>query len=292
MMAVLGVSLVSAAETVWVKSRSYELSLSSSDNGPSSFYYARGLDTRNPWILLCKNVEECVRNVNLKEGENTLQIKIVDAEGVSDIYSKQISVDSKRPVITKTLPVKGFMSKGLVDFNVAFTEENPKSVILHYGNNIEGFKETSLVLSSCTSEGSKYSCMKQVDLSAFDGKEVAYWFAVEDEAGNIAGSQSASAKVSYLSVDATDPIIEDYSYSLVGRSLNIAFEITESNFKKVSYKDDADRVPRFRNLCSHLVTGRCTASIVLPRGEHSISFEVEDKAGNVVQADPWDEVIS
>ncbi|MEI6058652.1 MAG: hypothetical protein WCP89_02675, partial [archaeon] len=63
MMAVLGVSLVSAECTEWTNSRQYNPNLVASD-GHSNFYYSGGTDTRNPWVLLCKNVGECTKNIN------------------------------------------------------------------------------------------------------------------------------------------------------------------------------------------------------------------------------------
>ncbi len=273
---VLALTSVSAALSLTVTSpddsviyNSSKVSFNLAASSISDFFYAKSSSPFGAWTFLCSKTLTCVKDVASMEGTNTVRIKAVDSlSGETDI-SGAISfvVDSKKPIITKVLPLKGVTSG---KFEIQFTEQNPDTAVLHYGNALSGYQTLNAV---CTQVKDKNTCTATVSVT--DG-DLGYWFNATDKAGN-----SVESKLTFIKVDSTAPVINLFENSLSRNVLSLVFDITESNFDSVTYIDNADRVPRNKTICSSLQNGRCSAKISLSKGAHRINIFVSDKAGNV-----------
>ncbi|MBU1051155.1 MAG: hypothetical protein KJ718_01230, partial [Nanoarchaeota archaeon] len=191
-------------------------------------------------------------------------------------------VDIRDPKIRSTSPVRGFAS-GL--FMVKFREMNPASLFLNYGI-IDDMRNAEVDLNQCMEEGRETKCEASVDLANFDGEEITYWFTLTDIVGN-----SDESEVRELEVDATPPAINDFSSELNGRGMQFVIDITEENFQIVQYRDNEERKPKYRTLCSRLDDGICDKKKFFSHGDHSIDIRVLDKAGNEAVVEGLDFVV-
>ena len=125
----------------------------------------------------------CIRNPNLTEGEHELEFRIYDKAKNFEHFNLSVFVDSKKPRIFKIEPSRGTATG---EFKVEFKEKNPINVSLNYGNNAEGFFKKELDIDSeCTNVLDNYKCSTSVDLSAFAGEKISFWFEVFDIGGKI-----------------------------------------------------------------------------------------------------------
>ena len=235
----------------------------------SDIYYKNLDDGRDRFVKIC---DDCTgahqKIVRMKEGENNFQFRAVDVVGNLVSHDVQFFVDSKEPRITTTNPTRGFADG---TFTIEYIELNPESLFLFYGN-----ASQQVDLNTCTEVRSgRMACETFADLSLFDGSDILYWFNLTDIAGN-----SEISRVSLLTVDATNPIIEDLSYVVDGRSAKFTLNITEPNFDKVAYLDDKDTRGRWKTLCSRLSDGICSGRATLVDGFHTLTLNVTDEAGN------------
>ncbi len=223
-------------------------------------------------ITLCRKCIDYGKSISkilrLKEGKHELLFRAYFKGGLLNA-SKEIFVDSKKPKIY--LP--RIRSKSFTNgtFQLDYDEENAKKITLYYENK-------SAVNENCTS-GKKQSCLIQDDLSKYNGRDIFYSFEIEDIAGNIEKSKNLTAEV-----DLDFPIIENINYPVIGNYVYFRLNITEKNFKDVSYYDNSDENAKWKILCSVLKGGICEKSQRLTPGEHNITIRVSDKAGNAVSA--------
>jgi len=56
--------------------------------------------------------------------------------------------------------------------------------------------------------------------------------------------------------------------------------LSELNFEDVNYIDSSDTRPSWKTLCSSLKNGNCVSKKYLRTGNHNITIQVLDKAGN------------
>jgi len=244
-------------------------------NEPCSLSYYDNLRGRGRWKKLASNVDDYYRSISFKEGLNSITIKAKDRNDNEIEIIKEFRVDSKKPKIRRTEPRKGYAS-GV--FDVEFSEDNAESLVLHYGNLLQGFHEKELDLGTCTYLKKRYYCTIEVDLDSFDGQEIKYWFVLED----IAGSTHESKQIT-LKVDATPPVINnDPIFTQDGRYIYFFIDITELNLDEVGYIDYSTSMPRFRRLCSRLKNGICERRKSFRRGHHIVDVQVIDEAGNAV----------
>ena len=103
-------------------------------------------------------------------------------------------------------------------------------------------------------------------------QEIVYWFNISDIRGEVDESRKEE-----LDVDLTKPFVNFWDYIIDGRRVNFIFNITEENFDKITYKDLDDRE---RNLCSRLRGGICERKRGFREGEHNLTLNVFDEAGN------------
>ncbi|MEK6883294.1 MAG: hypothetical protein AABY22_26945, partial [Nanoarchaeota archaeon] len=177
----------------------------------------------------------------------------------------------------KTSPKRGF-SDG--NFMVEFKEENPQELMLHYGNMESGMQEKNLNLNNCSMIRGKTTCDTNVNLNEYNGEQIEYWFSLADIANGSAESRHLN-----LEVDTEDPVIIDINYTINERVVNFNIVIDEDNFDGAEYFDENDRSPMWKPLCSRLRDNICSARKTFSLGEHDLSIQVFDKAGNSVAED-------
>lgn len=217
---------------------------------------------------LCPNCVSYQKSVNFKQGFNDITIRAMRGD---EIIEKSITffIDNLKPRISKTLPVQNKFANG--DFTVSYDEANVKNIELSYGTS-GNYLSKSLI--DCPS-GKAQSCLFNVDLSQFDGKQIEYWFTVTDVADNYVVSKKAK-----VFVDKTMPIVSNLDYSVKGNYLTINMSVYDKNLDKVVYYDNED--VKARVLCSGSIKGSCYKKLSFRSGHHVLDIQTSDKAGNVV----------
>ena len=219
----------------------------------------------------------CGKKINFKDGNHEVVITVRDLAGNYVNQSVEFFTDSKEPRIGRLEPRGGFAS-GF--FSAEIREDNLKEVELFHGNEGSGISSHMLdIASECITDRGKRICTTFADLSMCDGEEIEYWF----EARDIIGQEDISRPVA-LSVDTTFPAINLVNYTVEDGKAEIILNVTEINFDKAYYKNNADRNPRETVLCSKIDdNGMCSKrNIRLNEGVNRIDIQVVDKAGNSV----------
>ncbi len=276
---VLGVNFVSALSfTVntpvadeMFDSRRVEVDLVADER--ANFYYKDEIFGTRGWRRLCMRTEHCTRRIIADEGHNDISFKVVNMEGEQEfIYNIPFYVDSRDPRILSTEPRRNRITNGNI-FSVRFLEENLKKVILYYGIYGDMREEER---TDC-GYGRGWCHFEDVDLTDFDGKEIEYWFSIEDEV------EKEESRKRTIDVDVTPPEINQFDFKIVRRNrASFIFEVIEDNFDIIEYIDHSSRRPRWRRLCSRIRDGSCNRVKRFRRGEHILDIRIADEAGNQV----------
>lgn len=241
----------------------------------SDFYVTKNVYTETGWRRLCSNSLTCDQSFRFSEGENSILIKAVNNEDQTDLEQVSFLIDTKSPRISRTSPRRNSVVKG-DEFTVKYTEMATETVTLYYGGDLQGI--SSVQKSDCPS-GRNVECeFGSVDLSAYDGDMIEYWFEIEDEAGNIEQSRRI-----VVEADTTAPVSHFFDYEVQGRGVEFVFEIEDKNFDQITYIDGRDIRPSEKRLCSRLKNGRCSLRKSFRRGSHQLDIYVYDEAGNSFQ---------
>ena len=134
----------------------------------------------------------------------------------------------------------------------------------------------------------KHYCTTDVELEAYDGEEISYYFELEDKVSNI-----AIGKNYFLTVDTTDPVLNNpgnfwsQGTGRYSRYIYFNFSITEENFETINYIDYAEGSrARWKKVCNRLDSdGICEAKKAFRRGHHMLDIQITDKAGNAVSTE-------
>lgn len=215
----------------------------------------------------------CEKKVSFNsDGEHDVEIIVYDTAGNTDsTLVEGIFTDSKKPTIKSVAPTKGFASG---TFDMSFDEANPVSLVLNYGNDESGMKQTNIDLNSCGFDGKYTACSVDVSLSDYDGEIVDYEFVLTDRAG-----QSVSKGASKLAVDLAFPVIDYLDHAVDGKNVLFDIGITESNLEEVTLLDMDDPNGREKRLCTTLKEDVCSKKVSFKDGEHTVVITVRDKAG-------------
>jgi hypothetical protein len=245
-----------------------------SANEQFTFYWKDNTVRGNNWRRVASGLTSYKLNLNLKEGFNDLTIRAMDRSGNFKESIVKFYIDSKKPIVKKTFPSKGF-SSGL--FEVQFSEENPKSVVLNYGNDAVGIRTMPIDLNTCTSVKSVYTCNTSVSVNDYNNQNIRYWFTIID-----IGDNSVSSKILTLSVDTVAPVITNQDLiNLVGKNAYFNLNISEKNFAGAYYTVTSDLRPRSKSICTKLKDGVCAKKYSFSKkGNYEIEIMVVDKAGN------------
>ncbi len=254
--------------------RSIPFILSTSEK--SEILMLDNINGRGQWSRVCSGCTSVNQKRSFAEGFNNFTIKAKDIMGNAVYQNLFFFVDSKKPQITKTLPVNKAFASGT--FDVQFIEANPVTLMLHYGNSAAGMKEKTLdITNECLLSKGKYTCSTDVPISGFDGQQIGYQFHLIDKAGNEVMSKQLN-----LSVDTTFPKIDSFVAVPNKKVIALDIMIEEQNFADVSYMDNSVSRPRWTKICSRLINGVCEAKIFLSTGNHDLTVQINDKAGNSV----------
>jgi len=258
------------------KERLIPLDIVLNERGEIEYY--DNINGKGKWTKLCKACMSYNKKRGFNEGLNNIKFRAKDVVGNNLEQDMIFHIDSKDPKITKVNPKQGFASG---KFEVMFKEDNPKSLTLHYGNEVNGMLAHNLdIESACTKNKDKYNCLAMADISSYDSQKISYWFELKDIAGN-----SVSNKPVMLNVDTTPPLINTLNYSIHENRLMLSIGITEEHFNALEYMDSADSKLNWKKMCTILKGNMCVKKISLKSGNHAIAIKATDKAGNSVTRD-------
>ncbi len=223
-------------------------------------------DVKPKWKKLCKNCDSYGKLLSFKDGQHDLRIKVTDAFGFVNEQNISFEVDSKKPVINKIEPKNGAVTNG-ESFKVKYSEENLRNVILVVENNEN-------ILSYCEA-GKNKECSASLDLSAYDGEWVDYWFNVSDYVGEV------QSKVYSIKIDTTDPVITlnlptnnfDYDSNKIGIDVQLSEKV-----KRLEYIDYEDSRAKWKMLCNKCSYYNKTKNF--KNGPHDLDVRAIDEAGN------------
>ena len=245
-----------------------------STNERADIYYLDLIRGRGRWTKVCTSCSSYLKSRSFSEGENRLRFRATDDFGDESFTDTTFFVDSQKPKISKTLPSKGF-ANGV--FEVTFKEENPKELMLHYGNGEVAFRQKRINFTSeCVRDTRSTTCVKNVNLTEFDGQDIIYWFDLTDIA-----DENVDSKTTALTVDYSTPIINSINFEVDGGDVYFTIDVTEENFDKIEYIDNSESRPRWKKMCSRLDNGICEKKISLREGIHNLDIQAIDEAGNI-----------
>jgi len=243
----------------------------------ATFYYLDNNNGKGAYIRLAALTTSYLKSVSFKDGQQNITIKAVDTKGNPTTKNVVFWVDSTKPKITKTFPTKGFASG---TFEVLFTEANPNTVTLQYGNTVKGIRYANVDLTKCSIDGAgKYDCTLTVPITDYNNQDLYFMFKLTDIVGNYVESKPVTLKV-----DTTAPIINNPSsiIKVSGKSVDFNMSITEQNFQDVLYMDNSASNPKWQKLCTSLKKGICEKKVTFSKDDHIVDLKVEDQAGNSV----------
>jgi len=267
--------------------KSLEINISSSEKAKSIAYIDN--DALKPiWKNLCTNCNgygfASKKSLQFGDGEHNVTFRVTDLFGNFVDRKVLFEIDSVKPKINSVSPTRDFANG---TFYIKFTELNPESLTMTYGNNVTGELVKIIDLSTCTfdSKANKTKvCKINADLSVYSEQKISYSLKLID----IAGSQAVTKNYT-LNADFTTPRINSLNMTpainassgfISGRKATFTINITEPNFKRVTYIDMNDKKPKENLFCSSLKKGICSGSKSFTVGNHTVKFIVYDKAGN------------
>lgn len=220
----------------------------------------------NRFSRVCSNCHSYSRGNYMRDGTNRLDIQTEDNKG--KLYNETVYfyVDSKEPKIISVEPEEEEYTKGLTNFYIKYSEDNLKDITLFYGTS----NPNEIVLSGCLS-GRNQECSIEIDLSAYDGQDIMYYFVARDDVNSV------NSEIITIHVDNTKPTITinnpinkpyDNRRILVNVSVDEEVEILEKSVDG----------GRFRRLCRNCDSYERTTSF--SEGFNNLTIMATDKAGN------------
>ena len=229
-------------------------------------------DDKTPKLKnLCKNCNsyglDRRKFQTLNDGWNNLTIIATDkfANVVEEKFL--IYIDSKPPKISTITPKKKSVTNGS-DFSIKYSEENPVNITMFFNPNIS--------FENCP-YGQNVQCSKNIDLSAFDGQEIEFYFELSD------GVNKVITKNINAFVDTVSPNISINSpVNISYNNTKIPFNISSSESVRIEYYDANDPGPKWKSLCSRCSSYGFDREKIkrLKLGSHDITFKTTDEAGN------------
>lgn len=242
-----------------------------STNNPARIEYS---DNSGRWMSLCVRCTKIAKRISFVDGYHDLVLRATDIYGNVDEKTLNFSIDSKKPRISSIKPRSNAYVNSNSEFYIKYNEENLKSIVLYYGNNITGVRSEDL---SCAS-GTSAECVGKVNLDDFDGQIISYWFEVSDYVS------STVSRATSVRVDTTSPVLTIISPKMDENGTehnyprNILFNISMSEKSIVEYLDNSALFPTWTKLCvdCSFYSGVKRFSL----GEHDLIMRASDKAGN------------
>lgn len=229
-------------------------------------------DERPRYKVLCNNCDQygfsMKRTRNLHEGFNNITIRAIDGFGNMREESRLLFIDSKKPRILGILPKRNSFFNGTFFF-IKYSEENLRNITLFFNPNA--------TLPGCVS-GNNKNCSIEMNLSAFDGQFIDFYFAVSDIVRTILSPVTrVKVDTSIPNLNITKPV-ENESFNVT----QVPFNISISERVVLEYMDLNESSPKFRTLCNNCNQyGELNKKTVLFKsGNHSLLIRARDKAGN------------
>jgi hypothetical protein len=201
-------------------------------------------DYRKYWRPLCRECDEVGYNqerfYSFREGEHNITIRATNGYGFIQEKNISLFIDTRQPLIRRTEPRQREYASGT--FSVEFYEENPKELVLNI-NDSGTIDKYPLDLNNCHEQGSFTECVKNINISKYNQKEIEYWFELEDIVGNKDSSDKELVKV-----DSTAPTIDSIEKIQDRRYISFRLNITEDNFESAEYVDLNDEIARPRSV--------------------------------------------
>src|SRR3989344_2607721 len=252
-----------------LNTRKVLFNLTTNDYAEKIFYINHD-DLKPKEKILCKNCNSygnlVKRSQTLNEGNNNLTLIAINGFGIEVRQNISLYVDSKKPKIIGTEPRKGKVVNGSL-FSVKYTESDLQSITLHFNPNIS--------LIGCPS-GESEVCKTSLNLSAFDGTQITYYFVLKDKIN------SMSSKNVSVFVDTTYPVINLTKPVDVNQTKKVEFNITISERVDLEYYDLNDSGARWKRLCNdcnEYGTAK-NKTVNFKNGEHNLIIRARDEAGN------------
>lgn len=264
-------STIYTTKQVWLNMSSSEV---------SDIYYYDNIVDRGQWTRVCNDCYQYSYKRSFTEGFNDLTFRATDAAGNEGYLNKTFYIDSIAPKVGASTPKKNEFTSG--DFEVQITEANPQSLVLHYGNLTHiGMQTANVNLASCYMVSTKKYCPISINVGDYEGYAIQYWFNLTDIVGRTAANKPVSVKV-----DTTAPVIANpgsiYTYTTGTKYVYFNISIIEPNFDIVEYYDTFGSSPKWKTLCSSLKNGNCVKTLSLAKGNHTMSIQITDDAGNSI----------
>lgn len=248
----------------------------------ATFYYLDNINGRGRWSKLGSGIDRYSKGISFKEGLNEITIKTLDNCQNSTERIRRFFVDSKKPKIGK------IETRENGNYLIEFSEENPISLNMKFGNIEKGFNTIPVnIANNCVKgTGGKQKCelilerTQYLTLAAqYNNQNIEYYFELFDIVNN-----SARSKPIKLFVDITPPVINNLNslFTLSGKYVSFKINITEPDFKEVSYMDNSVTNPKYIRLCTKLKNGICEKKIAFKPGNHAVIIKALDNSGNEV----------
>jgi len=231
-------------------------------------------DKRPSWKTLCRDCYDYgYTNKKLKslnEGWNNLILRVIDDYGQRREERISLFIDSKKPIIHKTIPKQNKYTNGN-DFYIKYSEDNMVnvSVLIWFNNSVEIFE------TGCQESGRKQECYFNLDLSVYEGKEIEYQIEIWDVIRNVLSRKTR------IKVDVVNPVVNSFEKEVNKRKVKFKFNISENNFDEISYSyEDYRGRLKGGKLCTRLIDGICEKKKSFRSGVYNMTFVVLDKARN------------
>ncbi len=242
----------------------------SSDEELKKISYINWNEIKPRWKILCKDCLEYgnkkIKTKSFSDGNHNITIKAEDYSNQISEENILFSVDSTLPKILKTEPQRNQVTNGS-NFYLEYTEDNLKEISLNWN-------PTQKL--NCNESGKNKECKFDVNLTAYDGEYINFYFNVSDYI------RSVLSRETRVFVDTTSPKLnisfpENASY---GRK--VPFNISVSEDVLLEYYDNSVQNPRWKRLCSNCEEyGNSKIRILsFSRGNHDLIIRAVDEAGN------------
>lgn len=236
------------------------------DQDVSKIEYIDLSELKPRWKLLCSNCDGYTGKIILKEGQHDLVIRAINYAGVEFNDSVSFFIDSVKPKIVRQDPIKGY-SNGF--FTVKYNEENPSKIILHYKQ--DGIRKEE-IREDCPG-GRNQLC--EFYLSDLLQGSLTYYFEIID----ISGKSIEYTRPSTIEIDTVAPNLMINSMKDNYYNRKVPFDIRVDENVKIYYKDNNDRMPRWKLIATNKMEFR--KDITFLKGDHEVEFKAIDKAGNM-----------
>lgn len=227
-------------------------------------------DGRPRWITLCRNCEEYGesrrKTQSLNDGWNNITIRGTSEFGIVKEENIVLFIDSKPPQIKQTMPKKNQVVNGS-EFLVKYTEGDLQNVSLIFNPVIQ--------FNGCVS-GSNAICSQFVDLTAFNGEFIDFYFQLKDKVNTVNSSMIR------VIVDTQAPVLNVMKPEQEVYNKKVPFKVSINETVLLEYIDHSDFKPRWKRLCSNCQDFGIVKNVTksFKPGNHEITIRATDKAGN------------